>query len=150
MIANSKPKQGQDDDFPTCEQTYAVLRIFSDSIDPGAITELLGIQASSCFEKGESQDGRGTKRRAHGWFLSSEDAVDSRDTRRHVDWIVSRIGEKSVQLAQLQLGGAEIDISCLWLSKGQGGPILSPPQIRELARLNVDIWWDVYFSNESS
>jgi hypothetical protein len=41
------------------------------------------------------------------------------------------------------------DITCYWVSRsGQGGPWLMPDQMRQLGALNIDIWWDVYFSNE--
>ena len=138
-----------DDDFPTCEQTYATLRVFSDDINPHAITLSLGVDPSESFEKGEGRGNKGALRKFHGWFLSSEKTVESKDTRRHIDWIISKIRDKSQELAELQAKGVEIDISCLWLSNGQGGPILSPPQIKELALFNIDIWWDVYFNNSS-
>ena len=34
---------------------------------------------------------------------------------------------------------------CYWLSEnGNGGPILSPKQLTELGKLNIEIWFDVY------
>ena len=139
-----------DDDFPTCKETHASLRIFSDDVGPSVITTMLGIAPSKIFAKGDVFGSRGAVRKFNGWFLSSEQAVDSKDTRRHIDWIISKIRDKSVEVAELQAKGFDIDITCLWLSTGQGGPILSPPQMKELARLNVDVWWDVYFSNRES
>jgi hypothetical protein len=136
-----------DDDFPTCEETHAVLRIFSNEIQPDAITTLLNIMPSESFAKGDTQGDKGVVRKFNSWFLSSEKIIISKDTRRHIDWLVSKIGDKLIELNELKSKNAEIDISCLWISCGQGGPVLSPPQMKELGRLNLDVWWDVYFSN---
>jgi len=39
-----------------------------------------------------------------------------------------------------------MDVSCHWLSKnGHGGPRVTPSQMQEFARLNLELWFDVYF-----
>lgn len=48
----------------------------------------------------------------------------------------------------LQARGCEIDITNYWVSGGQGGPWLMPCQMLKLGALNIDIWWDIYFSEE--
>lgn len=132
-----------DDDFPTCLETYASLRIYSHSMSPTEITKVLKVAPTRQFAMGESHS-KGLARKYHGWVLCTQNQVTSRDTRRHVDWILSRIADKGWELDELRAQGAEMDISCLWVSIGQGGPILSPPQMKSLAQLSLDIWWDVY------
>lgn len=134
-----------DDDFPTCTETFSTLRLFSDVIQPSAITELLNIEPTCTFTKGEPND-RGFVRTNNGWLLSSEHVVSSKDTRRHIDWILSQIEPKANQLQDLRSKMVEMDISSLWVSTGQGGPVLSPTQMMVLARLELDVWWDVYLS----
>lgn len=138
-----------EDDYPTCKETHALLRLFSDRIAPAEITAILHIDPTDAFAKGE-RHGKGLVRKFNGWFLSSESDVDSKDSRRHIDWLISKIQDKSAELLALQSQGVEMDISCFWLSTGQGGPILSPPQMRELARLNLDVGWEVYFTSRAS
>lgn len=137
-----------DDDYPTCRRTTAQLRIFSDSLDPGYITSLLGVFPTESFAKGDKFGKRQLTRKFNGWFLSTADVVNSKDCRRHIDWVVSKLASCGESLEKLRSMGAEIDLSCLWLSSGQGGPVLSPSQMTELARLNIEIWWDVYFEQE--
>lgn len=134
-----------DDDYPTCQQTYAVLRIFSDLTSPQETSALLGISPTDSFAKGDSVGSRGIKRKQNGWFLSTETQVQSRDSRRHLDWLVAALGDREEALNGLRLTGAEIDISCYWVSVGQGGPVIGSEQMQQLSRLGIDVWWDIYF-----
>lgn len=136
-----------DDDFPTCRKTSSALRIFSDSVRPEFITAKLGISPTDSFSKGDHHgDGR-FSRKFNGWLLSSENVINSKDTRRHVDWLISKLANRENELKELRAMGVELDISCFWLSTGQGGPIISPTQMKELSRLDLEIWWDIYFDN---
>lgn len=141
-----------DDAYETCVSTYASLRLFSDGVDPDSLTAILNLVPTTSFRKGEPYGNHGHVRKFNGWLLliSSEHFIDSKDSRRHIDWILERIGNKSQELTGLRSKGVEIDISCLWLSKGQGGPTISPQQMTELARLGIDVWWDVYFDNSQT
>lgn len=138
-----------DDDYPTCLQTYAMLRLFSNDVGPDEVTALLGVVPTDAFAKG-ALFGESRTRRFNAWFLSSEGAFDSRDSRRHIDWIISKIMGRSRELAGLQARGVDIDVSCYWVSAGQGGPVLSPRQMKDLVELNLNVAWDIYFgeSNE--
>lgn len=137
-----------DDDYPTCRETYAVLRIFSDSISPPDITALLGISPSDSFTKGELNGNRGNRRKQNGWFLSTESQVKSRDSRRHLDWLTAALDAHEDVLNKLRLASAEIDISCYWVSVGQGGPVIGSEQMKILSRLGLDVWWDIYFTDK--
>ena len=106
-----------DDNYPTCRETYATLRLFSDYVDPREITATLEVLPSEAFAKGEAS-GDCRSRKTHGWFLSSKGAVDSKDSRRHIDWIVSQLRGRANELRELQSKAVEIDISCYWLSVG--------------------------------
>jgi hypothetical protein len=84
----------------------------------------------------------------NGWFLSTENEIKSVDCGRHVDWILDKLDGKENVMHQLQKEGATIDISCFWVSKsGHGGPMLNPIQMSRLAKLNLQIWWDIYFDD---
>jgi hypothetical protein len=45
--------------------------------------------------------------------------------------------------------GFKIDITSFWVStSGNGGPTISPYQMRRLADLEIEIWWDIYFYDD--
>jgi hypothetical protein len=139
-----------DDDFPSCEETRATLLVYPGSIDPQEVSDRLGLEPTSSGRRGDvviSSAGR-TRQAAHNtWFLSSEGVVQSKDLRRHIDWLTAQLLPKREPLLSLQ---AEADlgmyVSCVWWSKeGHGGPTLSPRQLADLSQLNLECGFDVYF-----
>jgi len=137
-----------DDDYPTCKETFATLRIFSDVVLPGTVSSLLGLQATESFAKGEMYGKQQRMRTYNAWQLSTLGHVVSRDSRRHLDWLLDRLEDRRDSLADLRLKGCEIDVTCYWVSIGQGGPIIGPEQMKRLAELNLEVWWDVYFGGD--
>ncbi|MBI3462420.1 MAG: DUF4279 domain-containing protein [Planctomycetes bacterium] len=137
-----------DDDYPTCARTHATVRIYPpEVIDPREITRRLGIEPSSWQRKGDhSPEGKPPRiYKTHGWFLTSKGIVGSKDSRRHLDWLLEQIGPKAEALRELHREGCRMDVSCFWESQsGQGGPTVSPRQMEQLARLNLDLWFDLY------
>jgi len=131
---------GYSDDYATCAETYATLRVYTGKIPPQQVTADLRLSPSKLLN--ESED------RAHpnGWLLSSKGNVDSLDVRRHVDWLLQRIFDRRTELLALQnQPGVWMDVFCYWRSKdGHGGPSLSPKQMKALAELNLTIGFDCY------
>ena len=128
------------DDYASCEATYATLRIYTGSMGPERITTVLEVNPTK--SQWEGRDGA----HLNGWFLSSKGCIDSRDIRRHVDWLLERIGNKRQELLSLQSQvGISMDVFCYWRSaQGHGGPTLHPKQMRMLADLNLEIGFDCY------
>jgi Domain of unknown function (DUF4279) len=130
------------DDYDTCNRTYVTLRLYSDSLSPQEITNYLGIEPSEIIEKGI---GKHKSIIHNAWFLTSEDIVNSKDSRRHIDYLADKLLPIRERLEILASQGAEIDISCFWLSEsGQGGPTFSPQQLSKLAELGIELWFDIY------
>ena len=72
--------------------------------------------------------------------------MSSLDSRRHIDWLIERLLPASAELSALRREGVAMRISSYWVSRnGHGGPTLSPRQMSDLAALEVDCGWDVYF-----
>ena len=85
----------------------------------------------------------------NAWFFSSKGKITSKDLRRHLDFILDHLVPKTDDLHKLQQFDSKMCISCYWLSKyGHGGPTISPDQMRKLALLNLELWFDMYFLNE--
>jgi hypothetical protein len=132
-------------DYPTCERTYATLRIYPEVLDPSVVTARLGIEPSNWQRRGESRLSGGRPAKLHGWFLSSDGAVASRDVRRHLDWLLAQLTPRVSAVHALQADGCSMDVSCFWVSaSGHGGPSVRPAQMGELARLGLELWFDVY------
>jgi hypothetical protein len=135
------------DEFPTCAETFTTFRIFSKIVSPSEISRRLNTESSKLHTLGD-RIGRSLRtRQEHAWFLCSRAHVASRDTRRHLDWILDRLEPSLSELRSLQADGAEMDVVAYWVSKsGQGGPVISSRQMERLARFGVECWWDVYFN----
>ena len=133
----------------TCLRTYATLLIYSDSMPPAAISAELGIQSTREFARDPSS--RYKPNREHNfWSWTTQELVASTDFSDHLRAIFDQLAGKSSALANLQLAGCETRISCYWDSDGQGGPWLDLRIIEELARLRLEIWWDIYFVDTAS
>ena len=133
-----------DEEHGPCLKTFATLCVYLPAGMPTeTVSEALALAPSSI------QEGSGPLPRA--WFLSTEGQVDSRDVRRHIDWILDRVAPSAQGLGGLQQQGARADIFCYWLSRnGHGGPTLSPRQTSALGMLQLDCGFDVYFGGESA
>lgn len=132
------------DDYPTCEKTYATLRIYGDQIDPHELSKRLRLEPSKSQRKGEST-GLKVIAPVGGWFLSSQGHVESRDVQRHIVWILDQLVDREPILRELQEQGFEIDVSCFWASAhGHGGPELSHEIMHRLSSLRLRIGFDVY------
>ena len=137
------------DQYDTCDSTFATFRVYHADLIPKEIDNLMGIQATSGIKRGDPISPKHPKKGVKllgAWFLESKDYVDSKDSRRHIDWLLAQIKNKTTVLRELRAKGYEIDISCYWCSaNGHGGPVISPKQTRLLADLDLELWFDFYF-----
>lgn len=136
-----------DDAYETCEKTRVVLRIYSGKLHPSQVTALLGLDPSRFVAAGGSRVnslGRAPASKPNGWFLSSEEHVESKDTRRHLDWLIAKLRPSADALHDLQgKPDVRMSVNCTWWSRyGDGGPTLWPEQMRALADLNLECSFD--------
>jgi hypothetical protein len=148
MNVSEAPHTDYDDSYPTCIKTYATLRLFSAEIVPEEVTEILRIEPTRTFRKGDTHAKGKLQRKTNGWFYSTKKLSNSKDGRRHIDMILDALDGKFDAVNILQARGCEIHITNYWVSGGQGGPWLMPSQMLKLGALNIDIWWDIYFADE--
>lgn len=126
------------DDYPTCLETHATFRVISACHDCTQLQAAMHLEPTSC------KPSRSRSRPADIWELTTEGTLTSRDTRRHVDWLLDRIEPAAAALECLRQEGAKTDIFCYFVNVGHGGPMLSVAQLVRLAALKIDISWDVY------
>lgn len=131
--------------YDTCEETYLTLRIYYDKITPNELTQFLGLKPTETQTKGQQNNLRKNKLiEMNAWFLSSEN-IDSKDSRRHIDYLLDILLPVKSKLKSLIEDGGNIDLCCYWKSKtGQGGPTLSQQQFFKLSDLGFDLWFDIY------
>ena len=149
LIVMSKARPSDyDDSYATCVETYSTLRIFSDNLAPEEVTSLLKVGPTESFRKGDAHAQGKLQRKANGWFHSTKGRINSKDTRRHIDAILSALDGRVAAIKKLQTSGCKIDITSYWMSCGQGGPWLMPEQMLKLGALGISVWWDIYFASE--
>jgi hypothetical protein len=134
------------DEWPTCDRTYATFRLYHADLDPEDVSTQLGLVPSATQRRGAPvPSSRGRLAPIGGWFLSTKGVIDSRDVRRHVDWLLERLAPRAATLVRYRESGYRADIFCSWYSaQGHGGPALSPPQLALLAKLELEIGFDIY------
>lgn len=133
------------DDYPTCDSTYVTLRIYTGDIDPEFVTQILKIQPSDILVKGKVAAGRKSPAILNGWFLCSEGQVLSKDSRRHIDWLLDQLLGKEEQLRTVSENIKEMYVSCYWSSEsGHGGPRISLHQMKGLLNFGLELDHDIY------
>ena len=137
-----------DDEYGNCEETEASFRIFHETLEPQVISQLLGIDASASYRKGDRYGKIERLRPFGGWLLSTHEVEASRDLRRHLDWLVDRLKDKADAIQRLQEEGYRMDVHCMWVSTGQGGPTISPRNMRGLSALNLRLGIEFYVGGD--
>lgn len=80
-----------------------------------------------------------------GWWVSTEGVLESKDARHHLDWILGKVSGKEGAFRELIERGYLVDLCVRWDSRwGHGGPTVDPKQMRALADLGIELWFDVY------
>jgi len=136
------------DEYPTCRRTYTTLRVFSAALDSSEISGILGILPSNSYEKGDLPKGTKRPRAYSGWFYSTEGRIETKDFRRHLDWIIDQLRGKEDRVEMLRSKDCKIELMSFWVGVGQGGPKMEASQMKFLGELNLSIWWDIYFEED--
>lgn len=136
------------DDYQSCNKTFATLRIYGELLNFETIRTELDVGCTSSQKKGviaTTSNGTRITPLKDGWFLSSKDYISSKDSLRHLDWIVQSIGSKKDGIRNLVKLGYKIDVVCYWRSaEGHGGPRMRPQTMEKLAALGIELSFDFY------
>src|SRR3954466_10159507 len=136
VMSRDRATMEYDHSYPTCVETHSTLRIFSDDLSPETVTARLDVSPTESYRTGDAiGKSKEHRRKTNGWFLSTEGASDSKDTRRHIDIIIAALEGRTKQVHSSQAAGCQIDITPYWVSAGQGGPALWPHQMSRLGEL---------------
>lgn len=139
-----------DDHYAACLRTYCTLRIYTGEKCPDKLSEILDCKPLSVWHKKEEGPGQANSKPFNSkpfnaWFYSSRNAIDSRESRRHLDYVLAILEGKKTQLDEYLGGQSYKDIICFWQSSGeQGGPVLNAKHAAILADFDLEISWNLY------
>ena len=127
-----------DDEYESCESTYATLCVYSTEFDCDNISELIGVTPTRTVSKDLNRfSGQ------NGWFLSTEDSIQSNDLRRHLYHLVKVLSDTG--LHSDHLSSCKLWVYCYWSSsEGNGGPIIDVHLMEWMSKLGLDIHFDFY------
>lgn len=128
-------------------ETFATLRIFSESMTPDDIEAELGVVADSAYIRDPNARAR-TKRETNYWSWCTRKRLDSRDNLLHIGTIIAKFSDCKDRLQSLRKKGCRTDLSCYMVTTGQGGPSLDLTTMKSLSELGLEVSWDVYFGDE--
>ena len=128
----------------SCLETYATLRIFSETLHADEVTRRLGVQPTKRRPINPESKYR-HERESHYWGWSSDRQLTSTEGLDHIRAVIELLRGKEEALKSLQRAGCQTDLCCYWVSSGQGGPFLDVEALSALSSLGLEIWWDVYF-----
>lgn len=150
------PESVYHDGDTTCAQTYATLLMHHEERHPETVTSGLGLIPARMTVRGELRfwkqdrwiESRWPKRN-NFWSFTSKASVESRDSLRHIDWVLQHLEGKDHEFAQLVADGWEPTLSVFWYSDhGHGGPVTTPLTMKRLAQLEIPLWFDFYDSDD--
>ena len=132
------------DNYSSCEATHVTLCVYPKEGGPESVSKSLGLTPTSFQKVGELSKTKSIAQ-IDAWFLSSKGKVSSKDSRRHIDWILKKLEGKKRNIRGLSKKGARVELSCYWLSKtGNGGPSHFPDQLIKIGGLGIEFYYDFY------
>jgi len=118
------------------------------SEDPDEITNILGIQPSECFRKGEKQEtkfGSEIEQKTNLWALDS--STKSKDINVHLRQLLAQLEGKETLIKS----SWNPSFSILWEGNylyAGSGPFFEKDVIRGIAKIGADLWQDIYQIDE--
>jgi uncharacterized protein DUF4279 len=156
-VPNQRDEQASmgmyEDDYPTCAETFAALRIGHAELNPEAMSQEIGIEPTVAWRRGDllPSPGGGSAVAEEGvWMFASPEELRSDDARRHIDHVLDVVEAHATAISRLQAAGYGLAVSCYWVSRwGYGGPTLSARQMARLARFGLPLRIELYELQES-
>lgn len=128
------------------KQVWAVsISLHGETIDPGTVTEILGIQPTRSHRRGDPIGARTqATRTAHYWSLQSPLREDA-SLDAHVAWLVAQLEPHAKFIREYGVRGeqARLCIGC-FLTGDQGGFTLREDILATVALLGMSLYVDIY------
>ena len=152
---NDRETDIYNDEYETCNRTSVNLLVYTGEESADMVNSLTGVTATIIRKKGEVielSSGRSRVTPLNAWFLLSEDNVDSKDMRRHLDWMIEKINSFNIKLNELKSNGYEVRLECIWWSKyNTGGPTVYSRQLSIIGDFGLDLEFEfAYYGDEDN
>ncbi|MBX3415992.1 MAG: DUF4279 domain-containing protein [Pirellulaceae bacterium] len=133
--------------YPSCERVCAELVVYPHEFTAADVSKILECMPTDAVNKGDLRQTSGKVYPRTVWSLSSENMLDSKDLRDHIDLLLARIEFTSAKIQSLSRDNElRLAVKCIWWSKsGTGGPTLWPEQMQMLANLGIECTFDICF-----
>jgi Domain of unknown function (DUF4279) len=121
-------------------------RVYSGEMPPSRISALFGIDATSAVGIESSSEPIGADDfrigKLNGWFLESEERLEDRNPRTHIDWFLATVGPLQPKLADiLKLPGTKAEVGIIIWARNGGYLSLNPSDISRLSALGLPVWF---------
>ena len=126
--------------------TKASFRIFSATLDPDAISEVIGLSPSAQHRKGEPKSKRlpDVFWDENYWSYKSPLSEVS-ELHEHLNFLAEILEPKQKAIESIRHATTGIDIFCMFSSEnGQGSAEFDPLLLKRLAGLNIEVILDLY------
>ncbi|WP_082859269.1 DUF4279 domain-containing protein [Microbulbifer sp. Q7] len=126
-----------------CIRTYVSLCVYSPDLLPDQISNALSLEPTTSFCR-DPQHKYYPQRQHNFWSISTKELLESTDQKDHLKKVFTFLQGKEEILSRLKSSGCETKISVYYETDGQDGPYLDSASIMNLARYELEIWWDIY------
>lgn len=124
---------------------HACIRLISESVDPDAITQTLGVSPSYTHTGDERPS------QQPGWFLNTKGEVESAELRDHIRHLTGQLLPVRDQfLTVCAVHQVEPSLFCFALNPTSVSISLDADTVRELTALGLDYGVDLYISDPST
>ncbi|MEW6251096.1 MAG: DUF4279 domain-containing protein [Planctomycetota bacterium] len=137
--------------FPP-DRTRASFRLMGGSLDPQAVTRMLGIEPSNAHRRGDPGRGRRSPPYREGLWSLRAPLDQTAPLEEHLNWLLDRLEGKRSEIEEFVRNGCRTDFYVGYsIDSGQGGPGLAPSLLRRLGDFGVRLGFDVHMeSSEAS
>lgn len=135
----------RDPTYPSCDDVYVELVVYNNFDD---LPEN-NIEINFKQKKGdviESSLGRKRTATIDLWTISSDNKVNSKDARDHLDYILN-ILQKNEEFFKniIRIKKTKTVLKCVWFAKGYGGgPVVDCCQLRIISDFDLDLVFSFY------
>ena len=128
------------------DETSVCLRVFGDDLVPSELSDLLGVQPTKSWRKGDVFQGKKYDRiqKTGSWHLSTERQADV-SLEAQINQLLDQITPDLTIWAQL-IGQYDVDLFCgLWLLRWNREIAFSPQTLLRIAERVLLLDLDIYF-----
>jgi hypothetical protein len=129
------------------DQFSAKIGIFSETITPDRISEIVGIKPDKIYIKGDRRGKSSIKQKENGWIIYSRIRRDS-PLQDHISDLFERIYNKTDEIAEItKQPNTEVELGCTVWSSDRPPLYFTKEQISIISKIQASLDIDLYLSS---